>query len=353
MQTTIDDDDLPAPAQTTLSLHGPSPVMQSSITDARIIRRPHEKTYRVRGIPLTSDYITSRNMIIEGLGCNEDEHGLVVNSLAVDSTGRRKVATISFKKLPDALATGHEWSFNIPSMVIRKSAEFDTDNDDVHQYRVQCITVDNHFLGFTVLYAPSSKDHKVDCIAISGLGGHAFGSFKERGGPHMWLRDALPYDIPSLRTIIYGYDTQLNGSKAFQDLEALGNTLRVTIEAMADISDDVEMKPLLFVAHSLGGLVVKEAIIQMRMASDVSRRILEATYGALFFGVPNQGMDISSLIPMVKDQPNQALLHSLGGDSQLLRNQTREFPVAFDFKDSKIICFYETQMSPTSVQVRR
>lgn len=59
-------------------------------------------------------------------------------------------------------------------------------------------------------------------IAISGLGGHAFGSFKERDGEHMWLRDALPYDITGesgehvARIMIYGYESNLPNSESFK-----------------------------------------------------------------------------------------------------------------------------------------
>jgi hypothetical protein len=76
--------------------------------------------------------------------------------------------------------------------------------------------------------------------------------------------------------------------------------------------------------------------------------LLESIYGGLFFGVPSQGMEVASLVPMVTGQPNQALLHTLGKESQLLRNQSRDFPKAFDRKDSEIFCYYETEMSQTA-----
>jgi hypothetical protein len=66
-------------------------------------------------------------------------------------------------------------------------------------------------------------------IAISGLGGHAFGSFKEKGGSHMWLRDSLPNDLPKTRILIYGYDTQLENSTSFQSIDDLGISLRSSI----------------------------------------------------------------------------------------------------------------------------
>jgi hypothetical protein len=51
----------------------------------------------------------------------------------------------------------------------------------------------------------------------------------------------------------------------------------------------------------------------------------ESTYAALFFGVPNQGMDISSLIPMVDGQDNLRFLMNFGEESELLRELHRDF----------------------------
>jgi alpha-beta hydrolase superfamily lysophospholipase len=150
--------------------------------------------------------------------------------------------------------------------------------------------------------------------------------------------------------MIYSYDTQLHGSISSQDLESLASSLRASIAAQrtpGPSNAESRTVPLIFIAHSLGGLVVKEALIQMK--NDKKHQdLFESVYGALFFGVPSQGMEITSLIPMVKSQPNQALLHTLGKESQLLRNQSRDFPEAFDSKDTEIFCYYETEMSRTA-----
>ncbi|WKT53627.1 hypothetical protein QSH57_004211 [Fusarium oxysporum f. sp. vasinfectum] len=65
-------------------------------------------------------------------------------------------------------------------------------------------------------------------IAIYGLGGHAFGCFKERGGDDMWLRDSVPYDLkredaprPMARVMIYGYKSNVHDSNSFQDFDDL------------------------------------------------------------------------------------------------------------------------------------
>jgi hypothetical protein len=92
-------------------------------------------------------------------------------------------------------------------------------------------------------------------------------------------------------------------------------------------------------------------LIQIWRGTESDRAILDSVYGGLFFGVPNHGIDVESLVAMVKDQPNQAFLHSLGKGSQLLRNQSREFPKAFYYRDSAIFCLYETMASPTAQKV--
>jgi len=69
-------------------------------------------------------------------------------------------------------------------------------------------------------------------IAISGLGGHAFGSFKKKNGSHMWLRDSLPTDLPETRILVYGYDTHLFKSESFQNIKDLGIQLRNSINTI-------------------------------------------------------------------------------------------------------------------------
>jgi hypothetical protein len=49
---------------------------------------------------------------------------------------------------------------------------------------------------------------------MTGLAGHAFGSWKSRGEPQMWLRDFLPESISNAHILSYGYDTKLPGSQS-------------------------------------------------------------------------------------------------------------------------------------------
>lgn len=73
--------------------------------------------------------------------------------------------------------------------------------------------------------------------------------------------------------------------------------------------------------------------------------------GILFFGVPSQGMNIESLLSIVKGKVNEHFLQGLRPDSDMLRAQQREFRKKFPYRSCKIVSFYETDYSPTASKV--
>lgn len=94
-------------------------------------------------------------------------------------------------------------------------------------------------------------------------------------------------------------------------------------------------------------------ILISKSERDEDLNFLNLVYGIAFFGVPHDGMDISSIVPMVTDAPNQYLVDSLSHiNSQILGQLRREFHhVLGDKGNSEIICFYETKESPTAKKV--
>lgn len=79
--------------------------------------------------------------------------------------------------------------------------------------------------------------------------------------------------------------------------------------------------------------------------------VLQSITAFLFFGVPHQGMATGSLVPFVGDQPNRALLESLGRNSDLLQRLQRDFDRAFGVEIPKVVSYFETVTSPTAVKV--
>jgi hypothetical protein len=84
-------------------------------------------------------------------------------------------------------------------------------------------------------------------------------------------------------------------------------------------------------------------------SDDVASSILQFTSGILFFGVPHQGMETRSLVPLVKNNPNRAFLESLCKNSDLLENLQSKFCQVFHPNRFSIFSFYETEESPTAI----
>ncbi|KAH0491908.1 hypothetical protein TgHK011_003310 [Trichoderma gracile] len=288
-------------------------------------------TYRIRGVPNDWDKDRLETFLAERESLSRPS----VRSLAIEFHGRSQTATVLFdatSRLP----------LKIPL----------PDSGGASQ----SLALDLGFLSITSLFTPSLQDHRVDIVAISGLSGHAFGSFKERNGEYMWLRDSLPHGMVDengkhiARVMIYGYESSLPNSDSFQNLEDLGTALHFTLRML---TVDGKFKPIVFIAHSLGGLVVKQFLISLSNSSDeLDKKLRRAVYGIAFFGVPHDGMDIRSLIPMAGDGPNRFLLESIGShSSQVLSTLQRDFTQALGGQgETEIISFYETRMSPTAVK---
>ena len=164
----------------------------------------------------------------------------------------------------------------------------------------------------------------------------------------MWLRDALPDRLQGARVLIYGYDSRLAESRSYQNLEDVASKFRQSLSVV--LAGRISSRPLFFVAHSLGGLVLKQAMIEMASedASAAESENFKATFAILFFGVPNQGMDIRSLHAVVRGQPNEPFTLYFDKDAGFLHPLINKFRETFHFQDSHIISFFETKASPTA-----
>lgn len=68
-------------------------------------------------------------------------------------------------------------------------------------------------------------------LVLPGLGSHPVGSFKEKHGNNVWIRDFLPKDIPMARILIYGYNTSVTDSNAKHSIPDLAMAFLRSVEA--------------------------------------------------------------------------------------------------------------------------
>lgn len=114
-----------------------------------------------------------------------------------------------------------------------------------------------------------------------------------------------------------------------------------------------QRRPLIFVCHSLGGLVVKSALIFSSESISSSIRAIElSTGGVLFFGTPHQGSKTTSWGGVLRDiaalatkKANSKLLETLERESTELEFQLQRYKaLEGDFRTHS---FYESE--PTMI----
>lgn len=325
-----------------------------------MVKASRQPTYRLRRVPSYVGRAGLASFIaqaVEGLGGAQNIH---VYSLApsVGDWARppSQTATLTFNESPIRLCDGRsEWAFPVqgqgPSLLLDTHfLDFTPLNDinpDLHQFEWVAI--------YHIRLRTSLTSFCTSCLAISGLASHPFGSWRKRDAVHeahspqstfMWLRDQLPVDVDCLRVITYGYDTTLVNSKSFQTIDdiALFFIQRLLFIRPPGLS----AKPLILLAHSLGGIILKSALLFLAASGESEGSILKDIRLIIFFGVPNKGMQMSHLIPMVKSQPNRTLVECLSPSSEYLTDVDRRFSGIALYPDIRLISAYETAESLTA-----
>ncbi|KAH8588043.1 hypothetical protein B0O99DRAFT_377762 [Bisporella sp. PMI_857] len=151
-------------------------------------------------------------------------------------------------------------------------------------------------LGIHILWPKTNinQDFDLDIVAIHGLGGDSFKTWTE-GNPRsgiLWLSDLLPDDLGKeanarARIMTFGYNANLILDPA------AGRTATFALELLYELRSKrqgSEQRPIIFVAHSLGGIVLKSALITALTNSGVYGSILQSTRSVLFLGTPHHGV---------------------------------------------------------------
>jgi hypothetical protein len=149
-------------------------------------------------------------------------------------------------------------------------------------------------------------------VAVHGLGGHWRHTWTGDSGKN-WLRDFLPLQLQdagiTARVLSYGYDSDTAFSKAVTDIDDVAGMLLDRLVGERQ-SREEKSRGVIFIAHSLGGILVKKAwrvfVLEQILATDSLQAMILANerskyYGDLllhvravvFLGVPHRGSDIA------------------------------------------------------------
>ncbi|KAA6412799.1 MAG: hypothetical protein FRX48_03791 [Lasallia pustulata] len=209
-------------------------------------------------------------------------------------------------------------------------------------------------LPYGLIVLAEGLDPTLDIVAVHGLNGHHEKTWTTNNVN--WLRDLLPSDIPNARILSWGYDanthstSQISGQYLYNHATTLVSDL-----CLKRSLTKTRTRPIIFVAHSLGGIVVKSALIHSeaarRGALEEHRSIKLSTYGILFMGTPHQGgsgvhlgelmLKVASIFVTADDK----ILKHLERDSEWLQQQLGQYaPISNEF-----VTKFAYEMFPTRI----
>jgi pimeloyl-ACP methyl ester carboxylesterase len=180
------------------------------------------------------------------------------------------------------------------------------------------------------LVEPPSKVRRLNPFSRSHHGGNSTSAV-------YWPQDLVPETIPYARVLTYGYDTHV---KHFLGPPVSSNTVYdIAWDFLVALEADRRkepFRPVLFIAHSLGGIVAKETLRHSsgcHVGQPHLRTVFDSTIGITFFGTPHSGADPRGLLQRIAERAikaagfsvNEQIVNTLLPSAERLRELRDEF----------------------------
>ncbi|KAK6605159.1 phosphorylase superfamily protein [Botrytis cinerea] len=195
----------------------------------------------------------------------------------------------------------------------------------------------------------------VDIIMVQGLGAHPFYSWikgailegqktskqrwEDSTAEVMWPRDILVPLFQDARIATYSYKSDWRDGTVKTSLRQCAEQFLNILSQHRQQSDE-EKRPLVLIGHSLGCLVIQQAlVIAIHQREFTNLRLSVA--GIIFLGAPFQGSDAALFGTWLAKalRRDTALLELLKKDSPTLYDLSRDFWGSYSAWD--LVCFYE------------
>lgn len=195
----------------------------------------------------------------------------------------------------------------------------------------------------------------VDIVFVHGLTGNAYNTWLHKETGIYWPSELLGQDIPNSRILSFGYDADVvhilgGGSTSNSRLSNHAESLVGKLVRERERSE-TETRKIIFVAHSLGGLVTEQALIHSKNSVEQHLNQVERyTIGIVFLGVPHCESDLEAwatierrMVSILK-RTNKDILDVLNPDSETLHIVENNFHTNLRQRTNdpiKIVGFYE------------
>lgn len=208
-------------------------------------------------------------------------------------------------------------------------------------------TEDRNISRYETTAVYTHPDAEVDIVLVHGLNGRPDSTWTAADGT-FWPTDLLPASLRGVpaNVLVYGYNADVysrrhgrGGSASDNFIHQHAQTL-VTSLTLFRRGEGRVRKPIVWVAHSLGGILVKRALLyssDLRAAHhDDYRSVFVSTYGIVFLGTPHAGAGAASwgcvlqamsdaVLPRKFFESESVLLKTLKKDNETLANINNHF----------------------------
>ncbi|RGP76056.1 hypothetical protein FLONG3_5447 [Fusarium longipes] len=212
----------------------------------------------------------------------------------------------------------------------------------------------SYYSGIHTLY--SSENSEVDIVFVHGLKGDCLKTWKAEGEIEPWPKTLLPLELGTVRILTYSYDSTVTGKQDAPSQNRISNHAQNLLAALATLrqNDDTSERPIIFVCHSLGGLVCQDALVASQERHQQHLQdIVKFTRGVIFLGTPHRGSSLAKIgelvsrsYGMIKDtntdivrvlkEDSEVLARIQDGFLSLIRARSKDEASMID-----ITCFYE------------
>jgi hypothetical protein len=132
----------------------------------------------------------------------------------------------------------------------------------------------------------------------------------------------------------WGYDVTINHLISSSSKSSIYHHSETLLGDLASkrINESEKETPIIFNAHSLGGIIVKDALQLSAKENSHLKEIAAATTGVMFLGTPHHGSKAASLgklafrtVQAFLQDPNTKILQGLEVNSEILKRISRGF----------------------------
>jgi len=185
-----------------------------------------------------------------------------------------------------------------------------------------------------------TKEALFDVVFVHGLTGDSEATWRHENG-EFWP-SWLAHDFPQINVYTVGYPSALTASVGKGAGASLADRGTILLDRL--VSRPSSNLPIVFITHSLGGLVVKQALRKSQDASaERRRRVGKSVLGVVFIATPHAGAQIAKTVNSIIRSATSKSVRELEYADDSLLDLSAWFSNWANERKFLVECYYEVE----------